>query len=74
MELLDKIYRPIRIILCDTDKGILPEYLEIARKTGGSVHTLKEDIVDLIKKKEGETIVAGGRKYKVKDGRVTATN
>jgi hypothetical protein len=74
MELLDKIYRPIRIILCDTDKGILPEYLEIARKTGGSVHTLKEDIVDLIKKKEGETIVAGGRKYKVKNGRILVVN
>jgi hypothetical protein len=74
MELLDKIYRPIRIILCDTDKGILPEYLEIARKTGGSVHTLKEDIVDLIKKKEGETIVAGGKKYKVKNGRILVVN
>ncbi len=74
MELLDKIYRPIRIILCDTDKGILPEYLEIARKTGGSVHTLKEDILDLIKKKEAETIVAGGRKYKVKNGRILVVN
>jgi hypothetical protein len=67
---LDKIYRPIRIILCDTDKGILPEYLEIASKTGGSVHTLKEDIVDLIKKKEGETIVAGGKKYKIQGGKI----
>jgi hypothetical protein len=70
MELLDKIYRPIRIILCDTDKGILPEYLEIARRTGGSVHTIKEDLVDLIKQKEGQIFTAGGRKYAVKDGRV----
>lgn len=70
MELLNKIYRPIRIILCDTDKGILPEYLEIARITGGSVHTIKEDLVDLIKQKEGQIFMAGGRKYAVKDGRV----
>lgn len=74
MELLDKIYRPIRIILCDTDKGILPEYLEIARKTGGSVHTMKEDIVDLIKKKEGETIIAGGKKYKIINSRILVVN
>lgn len=70
MELLDQIYRPIRIVLCDTDKGILPEYLEIARKTGGSVHTIKEDIMDLIKQKEGETFVVGGRKYVVKGGKI----
>lgn len=70
MELLDKIYRPIRIILCDTDKEILPEYLEVARKTGGSVHTLEEDILDLIKRKDGETIIAGGRKYVIQGGKV----
>jgi len=70
MELLDKIFRPIRIILCDTEKGILPEYLEIARRTGGSVHTINEDIYDLIKLKEGQTIQVGMHKFKIKNGKI----
>lgn len=70
MSLLSKIARPIRIILCDSENGILPEYLEIARKTGGSVHTMKEDLSDLLKMKEGEIFYAGGRKYKIIGGKI----
>ncbi|MEM6763947.1 MAG: hypothetical protein AAF655_03445 [Bacteroidota bacterium] len=44
MELLAKINRPVHIILCDTDEeAIHPHYKEIAEKTGGSIHTLRED-------------------------------
>lgn len=44
IELLDKVDRPVRIILCDVKNGIHPDYLQLAFKTGGSIHTLHDDL------------------------------
>lgn len=44
IELLDKVDRPVHIILCDYKGYIHPHYLKIAEETGGSIHTLEEDI------------------------------
>lgn len=45
MDLLTQIDKPIRIILCGVVNGkIHPDYLRIARETGGSIHTLDQDI------------------------------
>ncbi|WNJ18760.1 hypothetical protein [Pontibacter sp. G13] len=44
IELLDKIDRPVRIILCDIQQRIHPHYIRLAKYTGGSIHTLKRDI------------------------------
>lgn len=72
MDLLVKINRPIRVVLCGAENGILPEYLEIARKTGGSVHTISDDIIDLMKKREGEVFSVGYRMFKIVAGRIQA--
>lgn len=84
--LLNKVKVPVHVILCGLDapyvKSVCPyaknmprvneEYIEIARKTGGSVHTIGEDIMDLSKKKEGETIVIDGTTYRLTNGRFEA--
>ena len=44
IELLNKIDRPVRIILCDVQDKPHPDYVKIAKETGGSIHTLQEDI------------------------------
>lgn len=44
IELLDKIDKPVHIILCDYKGYIHPHYLKIARETGGSIHTIEKDI------------------------------
>ncbi|MDP5170400.1 MAG: hypothetical protein NWR72_09140 [Bacteroidia bacterium] len=45
MELLGEISHPVHIILCDVQNGeIHPHYQEIAEKTGGSIHTLTQDL------------------------------
>lgn len=44
MELLGEIRYPVHIILCDVNGAIHPHYREIAERTGGSIHTLKEDL------------------------------
>lgn len=62
-DLLELIDEPVRVIICGyNDKsGINPQYVEIARKTGGSLHTIDIDIhniqVELNKSGEIESIL-----------------
>ena len=44
IELLGKIDRPVRVILCDVKGKVHPHYQSIAEKTGGSLHTLRKDV------------------------------
>lgn len=49
VDLLQKYKGKMRIILCQTDKGINTKYLDLARRYGFTLHTLKTDIRDLQK-------------------------
>jgi len=78
MILLDKLTAlqvPVRVILCgvtgEYSWGGEPniQYINLARATGGSIHTIKEDIWDLAKVAEGKTISIGGKEYKLEEGR-----
>ncbi|MCI4667211.1 MAG: hypothetical protein MRZ79_03555 [Bacteroidia bacterium] len=44
IELLSKVKQPVRVIICD-QKGqkIHPDYVKIAKETGGSIHTYRKD-------------------------------
>ncbi|MBX9852491.1 MAG: hypothetical protein K2X86_12140 [Cytophagaceae bacterium] len=70
--LLEKVTVPVRIILCGKASGqpVHPHYLEIARKTGGSVHTIQEDVVNLGNLKEGEKITISGYQYAIRKGKL----
>lgn|GEM_PF-1335292 len=69
-ELLKNIDRPVRVILCGTSSGYINlEYLELARVTGGSVHTMEKDIENLMKMQEGQTITFGSQTYVIKEGK-----
>ncbi len=77
--LLHKINKPIKVILCGVSSFINTNYLNIARKTGGSIHTIETDITHLALMKEGEIFEFNGREYKIKGGSffditVTKTN
>jgi hypothetical protein len=72
MVLLAQIDVPVRVLVIDAHgsyTGISEPYLEIARKTGGSIHTLKEDIWNIGTQAEGQTIAINGRKYVFAKGR-----
>ena len=47
--LLKDVKKPIRVIICGYDKksGINPQYIKIAMETGGSLHTIEDDIYNL---------------------------
>lgn len=68
MSLAASINRPVHIIVCGASVGINTAYLELARKTGGSVHTMEQDLTDLATMHEGETVSIGSFLYKLQDG------
>jgi len=53
MILLRRIRKPIHVVLCGTQKGINEQYLRIAHKTKGSIHTANDDI-DMKTLKDGQ--------------------
>lgn len=63
ISLLEQLDVPIHIILCGLGVSAHEDYLNIAYKTGGSIHTIEEDIEYLSKVNEGETIHILGNKY-----------
>jgi hypothetical protein len=69
ISLMKDVKRPVRVILCGANYGINVQYLELARATGGSVHTIEADIVDLMKLKEGQSIKIGKEKFIIQKGK-----
>ena len=68
ISLLSTIIKPVKIVLCGVYGPINTDYLNIARKTKGSVHLIEQDIYELSKMKEGDVIEIKGRKYKIIEG------
>ena len=60
---------PVHIVLCGTESGVNEDYLEIAYKTKGSIHTIEQDIDDLAQLADGATITIGHYKYRVSRGK-----
>jgi hypothetical protein len=67
--LMNKLKRPVRIILCGAQFFINPAYLNIARATGGSVHLMEKDLEDLAKMREGEVLIIGSKKFTLRGGK-----
>jgi hypothetical protein len=69
IRLLPSFHVPVHIIVCGSDySAVLPDYLKVAWKTKGSVHTVEEDIVSLARLSEGQEITIGGKAYKIMGG------
>lgn len=69
IELLKNFNRPVHIILCGAQSGrVLEDYLNIAWKTKGSIHTIEEDITKIAGMAEGQTLKVNGVEYKIMGG------
>jgi len=64
IELAEKVNKPVRIILCGAEKGIVKDYLWLAYKTKGTLHTLREDIRSLTALKPGGLFSIGETKIR----------
>jgi hypothetical protein len=66
--LLKHIKKPIRFVMCGYGSRINVDYVNLARKNGGSIHTIKSDILDLSEMLEGEIIEIDGHNFKLEKG------
>lgn len=71
IRLLPDVTKPVHIILCGVNvlTGINPDYLWVAYKTKGTIHTIEDDITDLGSMMEGKIITIRGRTYKLLSNR-----
>jgi hypothetical protein len=68
-KLIDKLTKPVRVVLCGVDDyGINVDYLNLARKTKGSVHLIEGDLVELASLHEGEVLRIGKMKFRIENG------
>jgi hypothetical protein len=73
MSLIKKLKKPVHVILCGVRNGeINLDYMNIAFKTKGTIHTIESDLKDLIERKEGDTFTFLGNRYVIKDGEIVA--
>ena len=69
--LMSRVHVPVHVVLCgcSPDAPINTEYLDLARKTKGSVHTMEGDLHNLVDVAEGKTIEFLGREYTITGGK-----
>jgi hypothetical protein len=70
METFVRLNIPVKIILAGAERSMFvhEDYLELAYRTGGSIHTLTEDITNLMEVKDGGSITILGSVYRVSRG------
>lgn len=64
---LMKLGKPVRVVVCGIAKGdvVNLDYIYLARYTGGSIHTIDDDITDLSNKEDGDAFKVGSQYFKV---------
>jgi hypothetical protein len=61
----DSIKVPVKVILCGSQLGINPQYVNLAYQTKGSIHTLESDTEDIGQwAKAGKSLLIDGFKFK----------
>ena len=69
LSLLRKVEIPIHVILCGATSGININYLNLVRDNGGTLHTIEDDLLELAKVNEGQTITIGSQQFLIRNGK-----
>ncbi len=67
--MIKKVNKPVHIIVCGVTNRINTQYLDLARACGGTVHTMEQDLENLVKLNEGEVIKIGTTRYRIVKGK-----
>lgn len=65
---------PVRVVLCGVNARINTNYLDIVRATGGTFHTIEQDLTDLAKLKEGAIFNIGDVRIMLLNGKFVQIN
>jgi len=67
IKLTPKITKPVHVILCGVENGkVNPQYVNLAKYTNGSIHTIEEDINNLSKMQANDILKIGSRIFRLK--------
>jgi hypothetical protein len=67
--LMPQLTKPVRVVVCGaTEFNVNIDYLNLARRTRGSVHLMESDLYNLSGLKEGEILKVGKNNFIVKNG------
>jgi len=67
--LMQQLTKPVRVVVCGaTEFNVNIDYLNLARRTRGSVHLMESDLYNLSGLKEGEILKVGKNSFIVKNG------
>ena len=69
LEYLKKMNVPVRVIVCGVTDRMNTLYLDIAYATGGSVHTMEEDLTEVARLGDGKTFKLAGMRFKMTNGK-----
>lgn len=70
IELASQIKKPVQVIVCGKRIGVHTHYVTIALLSGGSLHFMNEDAIDLTPLKQGKEMMINQRLYKFDGERV----
>lgn len=70
LDQLEELERPVHLILCGTQGGVNPAYIDMVRKNGGTLHTIEKDLRELDEMTKGESVEINGITYSLKNGKV----
>lgn len=77
MSLLSKLKKPVHVIACSEtyikNLAFQPDFVKIAKKTNGTIHTSEDDISDLSKIEEGIIVRVGKIFFRYHKGKFFAT-
>jgi len=65
LSLLYKVNKPVHVIACGVHGAVNSSLLDLARKTGGTLSTIEEDIKNLAGLSIGSTIAVGGHTFRL---------
>jgi hypothetical protein len=68
-EFIKKIKTPVHVILCGAENRINIQYMDLARQTNGTLHTVNADVTNLKTIKEGEHFFIDDKEYQFQKGR-----
>jgi len=68
VSLIGQVKLPVKVVLCGANSIINTEYINLAYRTKGSIHTIEDDINDLNKITEGKEIIINKKKYRLLNG------
>ncbi|AMS25760.1 hypothetical protein AEM51_00780 [Bacteroidetes bacterium UKL13-3] len=76
MELIQHLIKPVRIVLCGIEDHLFvePDYLVLAWKSKGSIHSIEKDIDSIAKMMDGKIITLFGKDYRLLNGRFIPVN